>query len=362
MLSKDLWCTCDNLTSWVWSVSRQWYLGPTWLHMVFLTSIPCAWTHCSCVFVSILLFYILKIHGVMSTDLMVVFKPALNNKLKPILSTLAWLLKRFFSLLSLAFLSFSACYCVCCLLSLLLTSCAGTRSQVKTWRGMTVLPPGPTTCPLACTRSCARVRRVPKFAAPPETSWAAILTSYSPTRVSIYAVNVGVGVWIFESDYCRAIYQKLDASHSGQGWPGLEMKLSYFRSSQKRHWGLENDLFTSCLEPTQILAFILPNSFFSLILLCISFCFWTSALLRGYMPIHRTNAQAHIKLLTQHTPKNTRTFTCTEATDELLAQNSSGRMGHPLVALWSSRVKVYALSHGNLLYSMIILLVIDVYH
>lgn len=155
---------------------------------------------------------------------------------------------------------------------------------------------------------------------------------------------MGVGVWIFESDYCRAIYQKLDASRSGQGWPGLEMTLQIFTEKALR---TRKRPVYFCLEPTQILAFILPNSFFSLILLCISFCFRTSALLRGYMPIRRTNAQAHIKNLTQNTPKNTRTFTCTEATDELLAQNSSGHMGHPLVALWSSSVKVYALSHGK---------------
>lgn len=44
-------------------------------------------------------------------------------------------------------------------------------------------------------------------------------------------------------------------------------------------------------------------------------------------------------------------------------------MGHPLVALWSSSVKVYALSHMGkepcdlfLLSSMIILLAVDVYH
>lgn len=37
-----------------------------------------------------------SLHGVMSTDLTVVFKTALNNILKPILSTLAWLLKRIF--------------------------------------------------------------------------------------------------------------------------------------------------------------------------------------------------------------------------------------------------------------------------
>lgn len=67
-----------------------------------------------------------------------------------------------------------------CFLSLGLSLCAlpappvlssavlGTWPQVKTWRGMMVLPPGPTTCLLACTRSCAKERRVPNYAPPLE--------------------------------------------------------------------------------------------------------------------------------------------------------------------------------------------------
>lgn len=35
---------------------RRWLLDLTWLHMGFLTSIPCAWTRCSCVSVSTISF------------------------------------------------------------------------------------------------------------------------------------------------------------------------------------------------------------------------------------------------------------------------------------------------------------------
>lgn len=36
---------------------RRWFLDLTWLHMDFLTSILYAWTHCSCVSVSMILFH-----------------------------------------------------------------------------------------------------------------------------------------------------------------------------------------------------------------------------------------------------------------------------------------------------------------
>lgn len=62
-----------------------------------------------------------------------------------------------------------------CLLLLPLPPCAGTGSQVKTWRGMMVPPPGPTTCLLACTRSCAKGRRVRNYALPPEQCTVIIL-------------------------------------------------------------------------------------------------------------------------------------------------------------------------------------------
>lgn len=35
---------------------RQWFLDPTWLHKAFSTSMPCVWIHCSCAFVSMIVF------------------------------------------------------------------------------------------------------------------------------------------------------------------------------------------------------------------------------------------------------------------------------------------------------------------
>lgn len=62
-----LWCLLecrvngDNIAYWLRPVHsfRRWYLDPTWLHMGFLTSMLCVWTHYSCAFVSMLLFSVL---------------------------------------------------------------------------------------------------------------------------------------------------------------------------------------------------------------------------------------------------------------------------------------------------------------
>lgn len=122
-------------------------------------------------------------------------------------------------------------------------------------------------------------------------------------------------VWMFESEHCRAIYQ--NRLHLVPAW-------AWNDTSQKRHRGLEkqNNLFTSCLEPTQIFAFfcyarVLFFSFFFL------FClyFLTSALLRGYVSTRRTDAQAQLKM-SIFTHRHTRTLTCTEAADERCRRSS----------------------------------------
>lgn len=99
-----------KLTASCWSIVdldsfRLWYLDPTWLHMAFLMSMPCVWTHCSCASVSIFLFSAFQ---QLNLTLFSSLKPTLNNKLKPIPAH--WALFNFlhelvdhFSLLSLCF-------------------------------------------------------------------------------------------------------------------------------------------------------------------------------------------------------------------------------------------------------------------
>lgn len=85
------------------------------------------------------------------------------------------------------------------------------------------------------------------------------------------------GVWMFESKYCRAIYQNW--MHPSLVKDGLDLTL-ILQFSQKRHRGLEKDL---CLLPVlsqlRYLPFFLPHlcSFSSFSL----YSLLTSALLRG---------------------------------------------------------------------------------
>lgn len=97
---------------------------------------------------------------------------------------LARLIKAALSVLSLSFLLPPRCSVRGRLCLLLLC-----WVQVKTWRGTTALPPGPTSCLPACTRSCAEGRRVLNYAAPPERCFDWTTDSFS--HFSISAVNVG---------------------------------------------------------------------------------------------------------------------------------------------------------------------------
>lgn len=97
---------------------RRWFLDLTWLHMDFLMSIPCAWTHCSCVSVSMILFFTLMFW--VSGDTPFIFLSTLTNAE---LLIRAWLVKTALSVLS---VSFSSCPVLCVVRSVR-SSCAGSR-------------------------------------------------------------------------------------------------------------------------------------------------------------------------------------------------------------------------------------------
>ena len=161
---------------------------------------------------------------------------------------------------------------------------------------------------------------------------------------------------------------------SGMAWTWKDMLVCQFFT--EKAWGTrKRPLFTSSLEPTQILAFFsVTLLFFFLFFFSSLYSLLTSALLRGYVSNSqdgRTGWDEYDRSI--FTQTNMRTLTCTDATVGLRHKaslwNSGGLMGHPLVALWSSSVKVYALSHMGkepcdlfLLSGMIILLAVDVYH
>lgn len=88
----------------------------------------------------------------------------------------------------------------------------GPGPQVKTWRGTMVLPPGPTTCPLDCTRSCAEERRVPKSVPPPERCAACFnaLLTLSHSLLHIYCMCGGASI--------VGLLIKTGCIQLGQGW------------------------------------------------------------------------------------------------------------------------------------------------
>lgn len=125
----------------------------------------------------------------------------------------------------------------------------------------------------------------------------------SLTHFSISAVRVGV--WMFESEYCRAKLQKWMHPQPGQEWPGHERTCFYFSSLQKGHGGLEKDL---CLLPLlsqlRYLPFFLPR-FCSFFLSSSLYSLLTSALPRGYVSTGRTDAQAEMNMIRAFLPKQT---------------------------------------------------------
>lgn len=209
--------------------------------------------------------------------------------------------------------------------------------QVRTWRGTTALPPGPTSCPLVCTRSYAEERRALKCAAPPERCFDWTTDFFS--HFSISAVNAGLGLDVWERAL-QGYLSKRDASCTGLGvkWQSLTCTETASRTRKYR--------FTSCLEPTQILAFfcdacVLFLSFFSF--LCI---FWPLPYWEGTCQLAGgcTGSEED-----KHFYTDTRTFNMYRSRKGTMASSipadSGGLTVHPLVALWSSSVKVYALSH-----------------
>ena len=128
-----------------------------------------------------------------------------------------------------------------------------------------VLPPGPTTCPLACTTSCAKERRVPNPAPPPERrADTSLIRWLSRSLLHIYFKRLDVWEQVFvglNMNWMRPWCLVLD---------DLDMKRHDLTSVPPRKKGTgderERPLFTSSLQPTQKLAF------FSFTLLLFLFC------------------------------------------------------------------------------------------
>lgn len=89
---------------------------------------------------------------------------------------------------------------------------------------------------------------------------------------------------------------------SGMAWTWKDMLLLQFLA--EKAWGTrKRPLFTSSLEPTQILAFFSAMLMFFLISSLHSLL--TSALLRGYVSTRRTDAQAEMNMMRAFLPKQT---------------------------------------------------------
>lgn len=151
--------------------------------------------------------------------------------------------------------------------------------------------------------------------------------------------ELGLDLW---ERALQGYLSKLDASRSGLGvkW--------HFHIFTEKALRTRKYLFTPCLEPTEILAFFCYACVLFLSFFLFSLYFLTSALLRGNVSTRRTDAQAQMKM-SSFTQTDTRTFNMYRSrkrtTASSIPTDSGGLTVHPLVALWSSSVKVYALSH-----------------
>lgn len=215
-----------------------------------------------------------------------------------------------------------------------------------------VLPPGPITCLLACTRSCAKERRVPNYALHPERCAAILLNcwlSHSLLHICCMCVWGGSGR-LRASTVGLNIKTGCIPAWSGMAWTWKDMLLLQFLT--EKAWGgtRKRTLFTSSLEPTQILAFFFCHasvllSFFLLCILCWPLPYWEGTCqlagsthkLRWIWSEHfypnRHEDLKHVQLpLMDYGIRHHH-----EEVVDLLT-------GHPLVTLWSSSVKVYALS------------------
>lgn len=125
-----------------------------------------------------------------------------------------------------------------------------------------------------------------------------------------------VGVWTFESEYCRAKHQNW--MHPSLVRDDLEMKGHAFISVPHRK-GIggtrKRPLFTSSLEPTQILAFFSAMLMFYFFFSSL-YSLLTSALPRGYVSTRQTDTQAEMNM-SIFIQTNMRTLKCTDATDGL---------------------------------------------
>lgn len=217
-----------------------------------------------------------------------------------------------------------------------------------------VLPPGPTTCPLDCTRSCAEERRVPKSVPLPERCAACFNALLTLSLTSPYLL------YVWGSQYCRAINQNW--MHPARSRvDGHDRTLFSFSLQRKRHRGLKKDL---CLLPVsrqlRCLPFFLPP-FVLFFLLFVCILRWPQPYWEGICQINLKKKKAFSFL---H-PNKHKDFNMYRSHRWTMAD----LRGHNRVALWSSCVKVYALSHMGkepcdliLLSSMIMLLLVDVSH
>lgn len=158
------------------------------------------------------------------------------------------------------------------LLLFLLTSGApgGRRSQAKTWRGTTAPPPGRTTCPPDCTRSCAEERTAPKSTPPPERradplfiplSFSCFSFSFSEMQLTSPYLRVGEPVTVGLLINKRK--KTADASSSVRGWTDTVGHCSLLHSAEKKASRTRKDL---CLLPVsgqlRRLPFFLPPLLF----------------------------------------------------------------------------------------------------
>lgn len=214
------------------------------------------------------------------------------------------------------------------------------RFQARTWRGTTALPPGPTSCPLVCTRSCAEERRALKFAAPPERCFDWTSDSFSPFSIS--AVNAGARSGCLRAS-AAGLFIKTGCILLR---PGREMTFSH--RHRKRHRGLEIPVYFLSWANSNTCLFSATPVFFFILFFFFSLCiFWPLPYREGTCQLAGRMHRLRRRWAFLH--KQTRELNMYRSRKRTMASflptDSGGLTVHPLVALWSSSVKVYALSH-----------------
>lgn len=152
--------------------------------------------------------------------------------------------------------------------------------------------------------------------------------------------GLGLGVW---ERALQGYLSKLDASCSGLG---VKWHFEIFTGKASRTRKTKY-LFTSCLEPTQILAFFLLRlcsfSFFSFLSVFSDLCLTGRVRVNSQDGCTGSAEDEHFYTNRHEDFNMYRSRRWTMAS--FIPTDSGGLTGHPLVALWSSSVKVYALSH-----------------